>query len=173
MKSDIPPLFPDSYYHIYNRGINGETIFKQERNYPYFLEKYAKYIPCVADTLAYCLLGNHFHLLIRTKGQNEILASQDIGPDNKKVSLDGKSVLEQSSWLVSNAFSSLFKSYSQSINKDFHRTGALFERPFRRKEVTNGHYLAKVIYYIHANPQKHGFCSDFRDYAHSSYHVHY
>ena len=73
MKLNIEPLQPDSFYHIYNRGINGENIFKQERNYSYFLKKYALYIEPVAETYAYCLLKNHFHLLIRTRSEEEIL----------------------------------------------------------------------------------------------------
>ncbi|MEQ8627311.1 hypothetical protein [Ekhidna sp.] len=66
------PLQPETYYHIYNRGINGEDIFKKEGNYDYFLLKYTRYINPIADTFAYCLLKNHFHLLIRTKSEEEI-----------------------------------------------------------------------------------------------------
>jgi putative transposase len=57
----------NAYYHIYNRGINGENIFKEESNYAFFLHQYAKYVSPIADTFAYCLLKNHFHLLIRIK----------------------------------------------------------------------------------------------------------
>ncbi|HSM57092.1 MAG TPA: hypothetical protein VK879_13145 [Candidatus Sulfomarinibacteraceae bacterium] len=60
------PLAPGTYYHIYNRGINDEIIFKEERNYPFFLKKMAHYILPVAEVYAYCLLPNHFHLLVRT-----------------------------------------------------------------------------------------------------------
>jgi hypothetical protein len=72
MKSNIPPLQPETFYHIYNRGINGENIFKTPENYTYFLSKYAKFIPEVADTYAYCLLKNHFHILVKTKPDFEI-----------------------------------------------------------------------------------------------------
>jgi putative transposase len=73
MKKNIELLEPDRIYHIYNRGINGENIFKEERNYRYFLEKYAKYVEPIADTFAYCLLKNHFHIAIRTKSEAEIV----------------------------------------------------------------------------------------------------
>ncbi len=73
MKKNIELLEPDRIYHIYNRGINGENIFQEERNYRYFLEKYAKYIEPIADTFAYCLLKNHFHIAIRTKSEAEIV----------------------------------------------------------------------------------------------------
>ena len=54
------PLEYGQYYHIYNRGNNGENLFFEERNYPYFLKLYAHHILPVADTYAYCLLRNHF-----------------------------------------------------------------------------------------------------------------
>ena len=55
------------FYHIYTRGINGTNLFYEERNYAYFLQKYGYYLHEVLDTYAYCLLGNHFHLLVRVK----------------------------------------------------------------------------------------------------------
>jgi putative transposase len=38
MKKNIPTLYPETYYHIYNRGNNGENIFLKKRNYTFFLE---------------------------------------------------------------------------------------------------------------------------------------
>ena len=61
-----------TYYHIYNRGTNGEVLFKHEKYYAEFLTLYKEQIVPVADTLAYCLLSNHFHLLIRVKNDDEI-----------------------------------------------------------------------------------------------------
>ena len=61
-----------SYYHIFNRGNNRENIFKEERNYGYFLQLYARHIADIADTYAYCLLRNHFHFLVRIKTVEEI-----------------------------------------------------------------------------------------------------
>ena len=61
------PLEPGRYYHIYNRGNNRENIFKEDRNYAYFLKLYAFHVGPIADTYAYCLLRNHFHLFVRVK----------------------------------------------------------------------------------------------------------
>ncbi len=69
-----PPLLYDTYYHIYNRGTNRENIFREERNYEYFLKLYIKHIEPVAETFAYCLLRNHFHVLVRVKSEEEIRA---------------------------------------------------------------------------------------------------
>ncbi|MDZ7899825.1 MAG: hypothetical protein U5N85_17595 [Arcicella sp.] len=179
MKVNIEPLQPNSFYHIYNRGVGGENIFKQERNYLYFLKKYALYIEPVAETYAYCLLKNHFHLLIRTRSEEEILKSKVVP---KEVSTKEAFALSEdflkkeeekpASWHLSNSFASLFKSYAQAINVAHNRTGTAFEEPFRRILVDNDAYFTELIYYIHHNSQKHGFVKDFRDYPHSSYHSH-
>ena len=63
--SKVERLQYGQYYHIYNRGNNGETLFREQRNYLYFLKLYAKYIEPIAETYAYCLLSNHFHYLVR------------------------------------------------------------------------------------------------------------
>ena len=58
------PMQHGQYYHIHNRGNNGEVLFREQRNYSYFLNLYARYIEPVAETYAYCLMSNHFHLLV-------------------------------------------------------------------------------------------------------------
>ncbi len=63
----------DRYYHIYNRANGNENLFRERENYRYFLKQWEKCIPDVADTLAYCLMPNHFHFLIRTKGEVELM----------------------------------------------------------------------------------------------------
>jgi hypothetical protein len=68
----IIPLEYGKYYHIYNRGINGEDLFRSNENHEYFLRLYEKYMEVVIDTYAWCLMGNHFHLLIRVKEEDEI-----------------------------------------------------------------------------------------------------
>lgn len=166
MKLNIEAIYPDRYYHIYNRGVNRENLFKEERNYSYFLEKYKKFVSPVADTFAYCLMKNHFHLLIRTKSEEEILNYYYRVRNN---SLQGNYSIPDPSKILSNAFASLFKSYAQSINKAYKRTGNLFDLPFRRIEVTTDAYFSTLVNYIHKNPQMHGFVKDFREYPHSSY----
>ena len=142
------PLVPGLVYHIYNRGNNGENLFFEPRNYRYFLELYAKYVAPAAVTYAYCLLPNHFHLLVKIR---------------VPVSGDGVS--------PSRAFANLFSTYTKTINKNYHRTGSLFEKPFRRKAVTDDRYFKTLVAYIHQNPRKHGLVADYRDWRHSSYHT--
>ena len=61
------PLEPNCLYHVFNRGINGEYLFREERNYEHFLRLYALHIEPIAQTFANCLLRNHFHIAIRVK----------------------------------------------------------------------------------------------------------
>jgi len=48
------PLEQGRYYHIYNRGTNGENLFRGKRNYRYFLQRAIRYIEPIAETFAYC-----------------------------------------------------------------------------------------------------------------------
>lgn len=151
-----PPLLPGQYYHIYNRGNNKENIFIEEKNYEYFLNLYWKHIPPVADTYAFCLLKNHFHLLVRIKDETDLTGFQNLsGLNPKKLHLP---------------FSHLFNAYIKAINKSYNRTGSLFQKPFKRKLITNQAHLTQTVIYIHKNPQAHGFVDDFRDWKYSSYH---
>ena len=85
MTSPSPLLF-DTCYHIYNRGTNGENIFIQERNYEHFLKLYEKHISPIADTFAYCMLRNHFHIAVRIKSKEEILKTLRVSSSNQKSS---------------------------------------------------------------------------------------
>jgi len=59
------PLTHENDYHMYNRGINSCNIFAEQENYEYFLHLYDKNISPVAETLAWALMPNHFHLLVK------------------------------------------------------------------------------------------------------------
>ena len=150
------PLEAGKFYHIYNRGNNRENLFYNNGNYEYFLRKYDNYLSDYIDTFAFCLLPNHFHLLVRVK--DEIKEQSDL---KNLTSLEKR---------ISKQFSNLFNSYAKSINIQQNRVGSLFQRPFKRIEVLDTNHLANLIFYIHANPQKHGIIDDFRMYPWSSYH---
>jgi putative transposase len=164
------PLLYDTYYHIYNRGNNRENIFIQERNYTHFMNLYAKYIEPIADTFAFCLLRNHFHVSLKTKSKEEIFPNEEILLKTLKVS--GKkplgSYIEQ---YPSKQFSDFFNAYAKAINTAYDRTGSLFQHPFGRVPITSEGQFWNVIAYIHQNPQKHGFVKDFREWKWSSYRV--
>jgi len=151
MPTKIPLLVHGNFFHIFNRGNNRENIFVQERNYSYFMELWWKHISPIAETWAFCLLRNHFHAAVYVKEQVTDLT----GPKLKD---------------PSKYFSNLFNAYTRSLNIAIQRTGALFERPFKRIPIDKEAYLMRLIIYIHQNPQKHSFVTDFRDWNFSSYH---
>jgi coproporphyrinogen III oxidase/REP element-mobilizing transposase RayT len=131
-----------NYYHIYNRGINSAIVFKDDANMAYFLKLTEKYLSPKVNILAYCILNNHFHFAI------EVLS------DPKE---------------VSQAFSNLFNAYTKAYNKQNLRTGALLERPFKRKKIKDEDYLKQLVLYIHKNPENHDIVDDFKTYKFSSF----
>ena len=143
MKKNTHLLEPDFFYHIYNRGINGGQIFFSDYNSSYFLKLLKEKVSLVADFYSYCLLSNHFHILVRIKSEEKI---RENFADKDDVEI---------SKIISQQFSNAFNSYTQAINKHFGRTGKLFELPFRRKLIVSEEYLIKAILYIHHNPKKH------------------
>ena len=145
----IQPLENGKYYHIYNRGINSDILFRDNTNYEHFLKLYDLHIEPIAETYAWCLMKNHFHFLVRIKDCDEITMEKKI-PSSK-------------------SFSNLFNAYSKAYNKSYKRHGALFERPFKRKEINNDSYLQNVIAYINNNPVHHNICEHPIEYPWSSY----
>ncbi len=133
----------DRYYHIFNQANGMIDIFKENRNYPFFLDKLEKHLSPVCEIIAYCLMKNHFHLVIKTK---------DV--ENQK---------------ISRAFANLFIGYAKAFNKTYNRSGSLFKKPFKRKLITTEEYLKNVILYVHSNPVKDGFRDDLIEYPWSSY----
>lgn len=151
--TNTTPLEPGCYYHIYNRGNNRERIFREPRNYTYFLKLWKRHISPIAETYAYALMGNHFHALVRIK---------DHVSAKKKSETSRMNEAEQH-------FANFFNAYAKGFNKTYNRTGKLFEERFKKKITTSDAYFTQLIYYIHANPQRHGFICDFREHQHTSY----
>ncbi len=158
----IQPLEYDSYFHVYNRGINGEILFREDTNYEHFLRLYLEYTEPVAETYAWCLLKNHFHLLVRILPENEIEFMRTMDGDHRVFQ-------HQKRFDPSRQFSHLFNAYTKAFNKKYERTGGLFETPFRRIKVANERYFKELVFYIHNNPVKHGFAPGLTDYPWSSY----
>jgi len=154
---DLSRLESGFTYHIYNRANGSENIFREARNYNYFLQQYAKHIEPIVDTYAYCLLKNHFHLLVRILPEEEARRLLNLAPSK--------------AYNPTQSFSNFFDAYAKAYNKMYQRSGSLFQRPFGRILVTTNAYFANLIHYIHFNPQKHGFVADFREWEHSSYHT--
>jgi len=129
-----------SFYHIYNRTIDKQLLFRSDENYLFFLNQFNKYLTPFVDTYAYCLLGNHFHILIRIKDE-EFLSSVN--------ELQEKSAHD----IIAHQLQKFFQSYAMAFNKQHQRIGSLFQKPFKRSLIDTENYLTKTIHYIHANPK--------------------
>jgi len=130
------------YYHIYNRGVGKGKIFFNDRNYEYLLRLVKQYYQKHGATvIAYCLMPNHYHFLLRQETDKPL--SKFIGV--------------------------LFNAYVQALNLQQERTGTLFESRFKHKCVDKWEYLMMLCRYIHLNPVKARLVSCPEDWAYSNY----
>jgi len=153
----VTPILGGHYYHLFNRGVNRQVTFFTTENYEYFLSQTGLFLSEYVHFLAYCLLPNHFHFIVKIKDQLNV--------NNKIITSE-----EEVGRIVSNQIRRLFISYSMAINKQEGRTGSLFESKYKRLEIEDDEYLRYAIFYTHFNPQKHKIASNFRHYKYSSYH---
>ncbi len=117
------------YYHVYNRGAGRQSIFYEDKNYLYVLGLLKNIAAaCDISVIAYCLLPNHYHWLLRQNGTINA----------------GKLVAR------------VYGSYSQAFNNTYNRSGTLFEGTFDAILVESDEYLRHLCRYIHANPVRHG-----------------
>jgi putative transposase len=144
------PIVEGEFYHVYNRGVDKRTTFLDKADYERFLlllflcndtlpvklRDIGKESPLrsflrtdrekIVDICAYCLMDNHFHLLVYEKQQ------------------EGLSMFMQK----------LLTAYTMYFNKRYERTGALFQGTYKTSHVDKDSYLSTVFRYIHFNPTK-------------------
>lgn len=149
-RNSLKTYIKNGFYHIYNRGVDKRNIFIDEQDYKMFLyylkvyllskedldndsKKLQGTVPCrikrknffsKINLLSYCLMPNHFHLLIKQKDVNDI----------------------------SNFMKCLLTNYSMYFNRKYDRSGVLFQGRYKAVNVNNSNYLLRLSRYIHANP---------------------
>jgi putative transposase len=148
-------FFPNELYHIYNRGNNRQKIFFNHDNYVYFLKKVRMCILPHCDTLAYCLLPNHFHFFIHS--DKRTIVGKLIGGKQKNV--------------LSEGIRGLLSSYTQAINKQNNSTGSLFQQNTKVKPIVSGsgNYDLTCLHYIHQNPLVSRLVKRMEDWPYSSF----
>ncbi len=168
----MEPLLPESYFHIYNRAIGNELLFREEKNYRFFIKKYKEYMEPVVDTMAFCLMPNHFHVLIRPKEQPVIETLISSSVKGKKDYSETRGIEKRELFVskyVSKQFSNLFSSYTQAYNLIYNRQGSLFLKNFKRKLIEDDDYFIRLVNYIHRNPVNNGFVNKPQEWKYSSY----
>lgn len=134
-------FYNGAYYHLFNRGVNKETIFFERENYLFFLRQMRKYLTNeLLIIIAYCLMPNHYHLLVHLKTDQLATVMQRFA-----------------------------LSYSKAINKRFNRVGSLFQGPFKAVLIENNQHLLHLSRYIHFNPVDAGLVSKPEAWEFSSY----
>lgn len=170
----LAELHAGHFYHIYNRTNNKEPLFCSNQNRKLFLNRCERYLKAYLYTYAYCLLDNHFHMLVRIRSVAEVFDHIQKLEEPDRTTAE-KQFLEMSKdegtvhKVLERQFTRLFTSYAMSFNKIWQRSGNLFHRPFKRVEVQNESHFTNLIRYIHTNPVKHGLTDDFIFYPWSSY----
>lgn len=146
--------FKEGYtYHIYNRS--NETVFQNDDNYLYFLGKVKDLIYPFCDILAWCLMPNHFHFLIKVKEKGAALTGEKHRPHLQQLSKN---------------IGVLISSYTSAFNKSYQRKGSLFSHTTKAKQLnfSNNNYAAVCFFYIHRNPFDSGLVEKIEDWRYSS-----
>ncbi len=129
-------------YHVINRGVAQMHIFKEPADYEYFEELMCFYAKSFGITIHnYCLMGNHYHLLLEIKSEN-----------------------------LSKFMRQLNMNYSIYFNKKNKRIGHLWQGRFKSWYVTDEAYFYTLMCYIEQNPLKAKMVTDIKEYPYSSYH---
>ena len=136
------PLVAGNIYHLFNRGHNKGNIFFEPENYLFFLKRLRHHLkPAERVTiLAYCLMPNHYHLLLRP--------------------LDDE---------LSKYMQVFSISYTKAINKRYSRVGGMFQGSFQAKFIDRDEYLIHISRYIHLNPVHAGIVKYPEEWQYSSY----
>lgn len=149
-KNALKEYAPGGYYHLYNRGVNKRLIFKDQKDYSTFISYLQFYLTPTPDLrgqssqdrspipptkvlknyhgeiqlIAYCLMPNHFHLMVRQ--------TNDHGIDHFMRSLTTK--------------------YVRYFNTRYKRVGHLFQARYKAVHITNEYQFTYLTKYIHRNP---------------------
>jgi putative transposase len=172
---------PNHIYHIFNRGNNSQTLFFNRENYLFFLQKIQTYITPFADILAWCLMPNHFHLMVYTNRVTVELS--DLVSSSHQLTRER---------FLNDSISILLRSYTRAINKQENKSGSLFQHRTKSKCLTDNSGISSAWFqtsygtsihiidpekeypqacfnYIHQNPVNAKLVENQNDWEFSSY----
>lgn len=144
---------PDYFYHVYNRAVDKRTIFYTEKDYEFFISKALFYKEKTrVKILAYCILPNHWHFLLK-EPTCEVAPTSQVGYSG-----------------ISTFISLLSNSYTKYFNYNKDHSGRIFQGQFKSKIVKKEAYLQTLISYINLNPIKHKITNKPDDWYYTSHH---
>jgi len=129
------------YYHVMIRGNNKEYIFESPQDKGKFMKIFKEKIELNdVAVAAYCLMGNHFHLVAKAE-------IEELADFMKKITV----------------------SYASYYNLNRDRVGHVFQGRFRSETIESSQYLLGVVRYVHRNPLEAGLVESMEDWPWSSY----
>lgn len=143
-KNVVKTFVPDSFYHVYNRGVAKQRIYLEQSDKKYFLSLFDRHLNPKSkitdksgfaykkfaniELNCYCLMGNHFHLLVHVASDPAEL---------------------------SEFMRSIGTAYTMYFNLKYKRVGPLFQGTYKASRITSDAYLLLISRYIHLNPREH------------------
>jgi len=157
-------FLPGNMYHIFNQGNNRQEIFYTDEEYLIFLKLIRKHIHSNTAIISWCLMPNHFHLLIYTNSNSCEMMKQ------------GGLEIER----LTNGIRKLLSGYARIVNKKYNREGSLFRQKTKAKNIAEADwvvksncsltdYCARCFDYIHQNPVVAGLVDHPEEWQYSSY----
>lgn len=147
-----PPFEFGKTFHIYNFGNNREILFRDKRDYSFFINLLEKYLPPTCCIYAFVLLPYYFHLLIHFKNKAETPYFYRTGK-----------------FKIQRPFVQIFTSYAMNYNRWYNRSGSLFQEHLPRTPIINDVQFRKVLINIHLAPFVYNTKENIETYPYSSY----
>jgi putative transposase len=148
---------------MFSRAVGFEKLFREDENYRYFLQKLQEHVLPVCSIWSYCLLPNHFHLLVEIHEEPVLRQAFEKAKKNKTYQ---EEILPD---FIMERFSNFLNSYTKAFNKRYRRKGSLFLDYIRRVEIERDSQFSNCIFYIHKNPVHHGLTKSIETWKWSSY----
>ena len=177
----------DHLYHIFNRGNNSQRIVYNRNNYFFLLQKIKQYILPYADVLAWCLLPNHFHLMVYINHVELSIATTDSLTSSEAIS--SRSPVKTRT--LNDSIGIMLRTYTRAIHKQENTSGPLFQKHTKAICLTEINGISKSWFkheygtlinipeadkeypnvcfnYIHQNPVLHKLSSNVEEWEFSS-----
>jgi len=125
-------------YHIYNQGNNRQRIFFNRENYLFFLKKIKEHVFPHGEMLAWCLMPNHFHLMVEVR--EVVLAKTSEGFTQNEALTTNPRTFNDSIGLM-------LRSYTRAINKQEGKSGSLFRKETKAECITKTEGITPSFYH--------------------------
>ena len=151
-----PAHLANFVFHVYNRSNDRSTLFHEDENYQFFIAKMRRQLEPAAHLLGYCIMPNHFHLLLIPKH-----------PIREDFPLDGERYNLMPTAELSEAIRRLLMGYTKSYNKRYSLAGSRFQQRSKAKHHKGG--IQNGLDYLHQNPTRANLVDEESAWGFSSY----